>query len=383
MQNIERKYFRDFDDIEKLNKILEKESHLFYAAYYRFLTLPQLLKIIENKRYEEIENKIYLYLFNTEIRAKKRILYEQLEIFKPYLNIFDSAIFSFYNCNFIASYFTMVPLIEGVLSKWNGANFTSQHKPEQFVKNKCNDIQNKSRNNINDSDHIWSWYKFHCDLLIDNIKEFFNNKNIEFNRHSICHLKMNNIKYFESQKNSLRLFAIFDLIAEVYQYENPVKDEIVSVKISNGCYTTKHKYEIENKKNLDNLSEKYFKLFYSDKIFRNNIYDNNYLEMIKIIVSSHCLKEIEYMRHSISTFRIKSEIFLKKLKIKQNNKLKIFFLKRFFKRIFLKNNKYKLKMIEKYNLNNNKQTINLIESYQKIILKNMYKNSYKYLISGN
>ena len=40
-------------------------------------------------------------------------------------------------------------------------------------------------------------------------------------------------------------------------------------------------------------------------------------------------------------------------------------------------------MIEKYNLNNNKQTINLIEYYQKIILKNMYKNSYKYLISGN
>jgi len=86
-------------------------------------------------------------------------------------------------------------------------------------------------------------------------------ENISFNRHLVSHL-LEDPDYFESRKNTLRLFCFMDLIAECYAYDHPIQSKQVSVKTSYGSKTC-YKYEIDNSNRKEAFKKFFIKCFNS------------------------------------------------------------------------------------------------------------------------
>ncbi|MFH0702378.1 MAG: hypothetical protein V2B14_02410 [bacterium] len=227
---------QELKDLKQFNKILLKEAQIFY--------LPEWKNLKTVEMYD----------------AEKRIEYEQLSIFKPFLKLIDYSTICFYQNNYICSHFSMVPIIEGLLRKWHIENKNGDEFNEfKFIKNITNSIKQKYKK---DKDNVnYNRVCLHCDLLKDITTNIYftscKQNNVSFNRHLVAHL-LDDPNYFESRKNTFRLFCLIDLIAQCYVYDNPIKSKSVYVKTSYGgkyCY----KYEIDNRARQEAFKQFYIK----------------------------------------------------------------------------------------------------------------------------
>lgn len=224
--------------------LLKKDGTIYLLDSYGLLT-KDILEAYSEKDYTKLKNKIYYTIIQPEYRAKRRLLYRQLDIFQDYIFMIDSAILSFYQNNLLCAYFTLVPVVEGLLRKWSGdPHFKVSKNMRKFLKHKTTEIY-KSQS----PDDLWIVNNL---ILIRKMAPYyFRNsdycpKGFVLNRHIPAHL-LRSPSYRQSISNFIKLLNFIDLIAQVNRYEYDFGTP-KSVKVSEGCYTSLYDYEIEGEK---------------------------------------------------------------------------------------------------------------------------------------
>lgn len=160
---------------------------------------------------------------NVSYRSATMILYKQFDIFKPVISQIEAATFCFFEKNYIATCFTLAPIVDGLLLQWNkGKDIAKKSERDIFLDKKINEISGKHNNNV--------YVSCELNLLRCFINKYFerytnNEKAIDFNRNRLAHLlkATNNDECFIY---SLHLLGVLDLIVWCYSYEFPYKDGI-------------------------------------------------------------------------------------------------------------------------------------------------------------
>lgn len=195
-------------------------SFVITSEFTSLLNLSKTLPGSESKIIELV-GKITLDTRMRVLQKKGRI--EKFDCFKMFSKIIDAAIVCYYRRNFISSYLTLIPVIEGIIIRWMGYKETD-NKPEfedmrRFFKNSA--LRQPCPSNI----------QFHyvfikvCDKILNN--HFFKptttgNSYSDFNRHVASHLLNDN--HFANKENCIRLFILLDIMTEIYVYESRGKD---------------------------------------------------------------------------------------------------------------------------------------------------------------
>ncbi len=179
--------------------------------------------------------------------------HKHLPSFQVFDSIVEAASIAYYQGNFISSFFTLVPIVEGIMLRWAG--FDGENKPSfdelrKFFKNSY--LRNPCPGNI----LFHKSYARSCDLILNN--HFFKpsksgNAHNNFNRHLAAHLLSDS--EFATQNNCVRLFLLIDLMSEIYLLENNLPDP-------------RFTYNVENHSDDKKVQEKYITLMLKNKYFR-------------------------------------------------------------------------------------------------------------------
>lgn len=153
--------------------------------------------------------------------------YRELEIFKNFYKIIDFSTVAYFQGNSICSYLSLCPVIEGLLLEWHKEDTSINWRGvKKFSKEKLDEL----KSNLNDAEHHDSWLILMCEYLNDVLNDIFYlstdnpHSNIDsiqdgFNRHLTLHMK-NPTNWQGGLINTIRLFLIIDIIAELYYYAN-------------------------------------------------------------------------------------------------------------------------------------------------------------------
>ncbi|WP_429209929.1 hypothetical protein [Aeromonas veronii] len=194
-----------------------------------FKTLQKLMlkmPLNEHKVIDIIER----ITMNPKIRAlQKKGRFEHFSVFKEFSTIIDAAVISYYRKNYISSYLTLVPVIEGILLRWLGYSGVGK-KPE------FEDLRNFFSNS-----HVrqpcpgnalfYDIYIKACDKLLKEHLYKPSDKGSaysNFNRHLAAHLLSDS--EFATQDNCVRLFNMIDVMTEIFYYETHCNDPRFSLK---------------------------------------------------------------------------------------------------------------------------------------------------------
>ncbi|MBQ3642763.1 hypothetical protein II906_12680 [bacterium] len=224
--------------------LLKEDGTIYLLSSYGLLT-QDIFEAYSKQDYSKLKNKIYYTVIQPEYRAKRRLLYRQLDIFQDYIFMIDSAILSFYQNNFLCAYFTLVPVIEGLLRKWSkNPHFKISKNMKDFLRKKTNEIYK-----VHPSSDLWLINNL---ILIRKVANYYFRhsdycpKGFALNRHIPAHL-LRSPSYIQSISNFIKLLNFIDLIAEINSYEYDFGTP-KSVKVSEGCYESLYDYEITGEK---------------------------------------------------------------------------------------------------------------------------------------
>ncbi|RYJ45436.1 hypothetical protein [Flavobacterium beibuense] len=212
---------KDILKIIELNKILGNYALLLpiFSTMTDFHKLEQLKNELPTS-----EKTILNHVGKLTMHPKMRVLQklgriEKFEYFKQFGKLIDAAVLSYYRTNFISCYFTLIPLIEGIIIRWMGFQ-QSEVKPEfedvrKFFKKSA--LRNPNPTNILFHDV----YIQICDKILN--EHFYRpttngNAHSHFNRHVASHLLIE--EEFATRQNCIRLFLLLDTMTEIYFYES-------------------------------------------------------------------------------------------------------------------------------------------------------------------
>lgn len=250
-----------------------KEDGSIYLLDSRSLRTKEIMDAYYNNSFEDIKEKISEYLASSQYRAERRITYKQLPIFIPLLPMIDSATISFFEGNYVSSYFTLVPIIEGLLLRWSGL------KEFKLGTHKINNNDNRTGSHLykfviektlaifNKESCKGNWWEINNLILLRKVIRFYFrarkycSEGYELNRNISLHL-LSAPEYFANRENTIKLFNFIDLIANVYEYdfENKI------IESGKGSFIATEKYIIDE---LNKIEE--YKSFYLSCYKNNNI----------------------------------------------------------------------------------------------------------------
>lgn len=216
------------DEVQQIINLNSKLSN-YALALHTFATKADL-RLIENlsndlpNKLDELIVSIEEVIFEPRLRAlQKKGRYEMLPHFQQFSQLIEAATICFYRKNYIASYMTLLPVIEGVLIRWagyNGSNKKADYDKLRnfFAKSHC---RQPSPWNIVFHDI----YCKVCYIIID--KHFFlpttaGMAHNNFNRHIASHMLSND--FFATRANAMRLFLLMDLMTEIFIFESKDND---------------------------------------------------------------------------------------------------------------------------------------------------------------
>lgn len=223
--------------VNEINELLELNKSLLNYA----LCIPTIVTKADVKKIRFLitgmpnnEHEIISFLSNIimdpRIRAlQKKGRFEVLFPFKEFSLIIESATISYYRENYIASYLTLIPVIEGVISRWIG--FSGQGEKPEFKQLKIFFRASYTRQPKPGNPLFYDIFYQACDRLLTN---HFYKPSTEgdaysnFNRHLAAHFL--NDSTFATKENCIRLFLLLDTMTEVYIYEKYVTDERFSLE---------------------------------------------------------------------------------------------------------------------------------------------------------
>lgn len=158
-------------------------------------------------------------IMNPTMRAlQKKERFEHFSPFKSFVNIIESAVISYYRSNFVGSYLTLIPVVEGVMLRWLG--YCGMGTKPTFGDLKTFFSNSYQRQPCPGNVLFYDVFSKACDkLLTEHL--FKDSRNGEaysnFNRHLAAHLLSDS--QFATRENCVRLFLTLDLMSELYLYE--------------------------------------------------------------------------------------------------------------------------------------------------------------------
>lgn len=209
---------------DEIDNIIQVNNQLSQYA----LSMPTLATMTEFKNIEEIiddKDKVVNYIksivMDPTIRSAQQIgRFEKIPLFEEFSKIINAGLLSYYRGNFISSYMTLVPVIEGIILRWYGypnnmdTNKPSFDKIKNFIK------KTYQRQPMPSNILFMEVYSKIADKIL---KEHFFKPSTDgdsydnFNRHLALHFLSNN--KFITEENIMRLFNLLDLLSEIYIYE--------------------------------------------------------------------------------------------------------------------------------------------------------------------
>ena len=163
-------------------------------------------------------------IMNPRMRAlQKKGRFEHFPPFKSFVKIIESALISYYRGNFIGSYLTLIPVIEGVMLRWLG--YTGIGKKPTFDELKKFFSNSYKRQPCPGNVLFYDVFSKACDKLLT--EHLFKDSQegdaySNFNRHLASHLLSDS--QFATRENCVRLFLFLDLMSELYLYETYCSD---------------------------------------------------------------------------------------------------------------------------------------------------------------
>ncbi|MGI4737468.1 MAG: hypothetical protein ACRYG7_20065 [Janthinobacterium lividum] len=152
--------------------------------------------------------------------------FEHFPAFSSFTPLVEAAILAYYQENYISSFLTLVPVVEGLILRWMGFDGTGpEPKPDfeavrKFVGKSC--LRQPNPGNVLFHE---VYVKASQGILTNHL---FQSSTVglahaNFSRHLAAHLLGNGT--FATQPNCIRLFILFDALLKVYTYETkPAKD---------------------------------------------------------------------------------------------------------------------------------------------------------------
>lgn len=201
-----------------------------YALFVpSFATIPELNHITRLlKNLPQSENSILQLLGDMTMspgwrtRQKKGRI-EYFPIFKEFTKLIDSATLSFYRSNYISSYMTLAPVLEGIILRWIG--FNGQGEKPEFEEIKKFFLHSYRRQPCPGNVLFYNVYTKVCDKIL---REHLYKPSqsgqayAHFNRHLAAHLLYD--AQFATKENCIRLFLLLDAMIEIYHYETYCPD---------------------------------------------------------------------------------------------------------------------------------------------------------------
>lgn len=163
-------------------------------------------------------------IMNPRMRAlQKKGRFEHFPPFKSFVNIIESAVISYYRGNFIGSYLTLIPVIEGVMLRWLG--YYGIGKKPKFDDLKAFFRNFYQRQPCPGNVLFYDVFSKACDKLLT--EHLFKDSQdgdaySNFNRHLAAHLLSDS--QFATRENCVRLFLFLELMSELYLYETYCSD---------------------------------------------------------------------------------------------------------------------------------------------------------------
>jgi hypothetical protein len=215
-----------YDDRKEIAHILELNTVLAEHA----LLLPVFSTAAD---FEKIE-KLVTALPGTEtalveaigllaIQPRLRVLQklgrlDKHEPFKTAAKFVDAATLSFYHGNYISSFMTLAPVIEGILIRWMGYSGNGESRSLKKYASFLNILTGGSLALV-----IFCFTTFFqkpASKLSTNTSTSLpqGGAHAHFNRHLASHLLRN--AAFATKENCIRLFILLDALSEIYVYEN-------------------------------------------------------------------------------------------------------------------------------------------------------------------
>ncbi|WP_342450523.1 hypothetical protein [Acinetobacter nosocomialis] len=217
--------------LDDINGIIQLNNQLLEYA----LVLPSTVTLTDVLNIQELisdmpanEHKIIdafaSIIMDPIIRARqKKGRFEHFPPFKSFVHIIESAVISYYRGNFIGSYLTLIPVVEGVMLRWLGY-FGTGKKPT-FPDLKTFFSNSYQRQPCPGNVLFHDVFSKACDKLLT--EHLFKDSQegdaySNFNRHLASHLLSDS--QFATRENCVRLFLFVDLMSELYLYETYCSD---------------------------------------------------------------------------------------------------------------------------------------------------------------
>ncbi|WP_421833907.1 hypothetical protein ACOQNJ_11440 [Acinetobacter baumannii] len=215
----------DINGIVQLNhKLLEYALSLpSTATYSDIVNIQQLVSNIPANEHNIIDAFASIVM-NPRMRVlQKKGRFEHFPPFKSFVYIIESAVISYYRGNFIGSYLTLIPVVEGVMLRWLGY-FGTGKKPT-FPDLKTFFSNSYQRQPCPGNVLFYDVFSKACDKLLT--EHLFKDSQdgdaySNFNRHLAVHLLSDS--QFATRENCVRLFLFLDLMSELYLYETYCND---------------------------------------------------------------------------------------------------------------------------------------------------------------
>ncbi|WPP87164.1 hypothetical protein [Acinetobacter pittii] len=189
----------DVSNIQKLISDMPANEHKIIDAFASIIMNPRMRALQKNGRFEHFPP------------------------FKSFVNIIESAVISYYRGNFIGSYLTLIPVIEGVMLRWLG--YYGIGKKPKFDDLKAFFRNFYQRQPCPGNALFYDVFSRACDKLLT--EHLFKDSQdgdaySHFNRHLAAHLLSDS--QFATRENCVRLFLFLDLMSELYLYETYCSD---------------------------------------------------------------------------------------------------------------------------------------------------------------
>lgn len=212
-----------WDKYQKVNESLKKD----------FICIPPYNSVtgkFVNEAYDAIGDDIKLYgmisaMINNPWQRTFQIeyCYKECDIFLPFIQIIDYAMYDAMAGNWICSYLSLVPAIEAIMDRWHekapNVSYRGMKQAAELVKNIG--IFDDDRIIITE-EHI-KYIEFIFGNIFFNGFEKYKEQNYSdvFNRNLTLHKLEGVSNVSEGLHNMSRLFLILDIIAELYLMQEP------------------------------------------------------------------------------------------------------------------------------------------------------------------
>jgi len=169
----------------------------------------------EHKLISLVENAV----LDPRIRAlQKKGRFEHFAAFKEFVHLIEAATVCFYRGNYLSSYMTLVPVIEGIILRWIGYNGQGDKPEFEEIRKfffKAHTRQPCPRNPL-----FHEVFARACDKILNEHlykPSQHGAAHANFNRHLAAHLLYDS--QFATKENCIRLFLLVDIMSELYLYE--------------------------------------------------------------------------------------------------------------------------------------------------------------------